>query len=98
VTDESEMAGLAGSGSATFQAQIATIRTQLSLHSPTIVGDVATISLYLLVYTRFLLLPFLVEQSNGRKCLNNAMALSRKEWLWSPNGAGVGVTSGDAAA
>jgi hypothetical protein len=26
------------------------------------------------------------------------MALSRKEWLWPPNGAGVGVTSGDAGA
>jgi hypothetical protein len=96
--DVSEMAGLAGSGSAKFQAQIATIRTQLSLPWPTIVGDAATILFYLFVYTRFLLPPFLAEQFNGRKWLNNAMALSRKEWLWSPDRAGVGVTSGGAAA
>ena len=38
------------------------------------------------------------EQFHTRICPNNAMALSRKEWLWSPNGAGVGVTSSDAGA
>src|SRR5271168_3399836 len=36
-------------------------------------------------------------QFHARKWSNNGMALSRKEWLWSPNGAEVGVTSGDAA-
>ena len=34
------------------------------------------------------------EQWHARKWPNNAMALSRKEWLGSPNRAGVWVTSG----
>jgi hypothetical protein len=40
----------------------------------------------------------LAEQFHARIPPNNAMALSRKEWLWSANGAEVGVTSGDAGA
>jgi hypothetical protein len=39
---------------------------------------------------------FSVEQFHARIWPDNAMGLSRKEWLWSPNGAGVGVTSSDA--
>jgi hypothetical protein len=44
----------------TFGAQIATIRMQLALPWHTIVGDAATIFFYVLVYTGFLLLPFLI--------------------------------------
>jgi uncharacterized protein YfiM (DUF2279 family) len=39
----------------------------------------------------------LAEQFHARIRSDNAMGLSRKDWLWSPNGAEVGVTSGDAA-
>lgn len=45
---------------AAFGAQVATIRMQLSLPWPTIVGDASTIFFYVLVYTGFLLLPFLI--------------------------------------
>jgi len=38
------------------------------------------------------------EQFHARIRPDNAMGLSRKQWLWSPNRAGVGLTSGDAAA
>jgi len=38
------------------------------------------------------------EQFHARIRPDNAMGLSRKQWLWSPNRAGVGFTSGDAAA
>lgn len=54
----------------TFGAQIATIRTQLSLPWPTIIGDAATIFFYFLVYTGFLLLPFLIvvyRADSGRR-------------------------------
>ena len=38
------------------------------------------------------------EQFHARIRPDNAMGLSRKQWLWLPNRAGVGLTSGDAAA
>src|SRR3984893_12147188 len=38
------------------------------------------------------------EEFHARIRPDNAMGLSRKQWLWSPNRAGMGLTSGDAAA
>ena len=37
------------------------------------------------------------EQFHSRIRPDNAMGFSRKQWLWSPNRAGVGLTTGDAA-
>jgi hypothetical protein len=38
------------------------------------------------------------EQFHARIRPDNAMGLARKQWLWPPNRAGVGLTSGDAGA